>query len=585
MDQLVSHYSVSKFKKKSRSGLFGRSTVYSSVQRTEDMCLIFASENINNPLKKVGIFTEVMKTQMLNEETTDFLQYHKIKTMSVVENLQIQKNSWEFNSNFDSGNLGKVFKYKENEFVLVLRKDFSNENYSHWFYFSVIPEHSFSEAVFHIANISKKDSALLQGMQIVVRSGAKWERGGKSIRFKENTEFLPYTLGEKGFSLSFSYGFTSKLKHFFAYTYPYTYQDLIHSTSVLSHKYPLICNISELCKSLSGLSCPLISITSPQTTEKKVIFFMGRVHPCEAPSSHIINGLLKFLTSSTEEAENLRNHFIFKIIPMLNPDGVKFGNTRCSLLGVDLNRRWISPSQVLHPEIFFAKNLIRNTQITHEIAMICDVHSHAKKKNAFIYGCSARDTDKIARKNNSMAKLVPVLLAKKNSHFSFKDSHFKMDKYKEATARIALFKEFGIVNSYTVETSYFGSESQKVFELSDWENLGCDLARTCFSMVSQISVQNLMKPALEWIKSQKRPKKQIFAISGKLKKKGLLEPNSRLLTERSGPEIRKLNRYKSSRLTSPDSGIPSNRADSKNIFLHKSPGFPEDSLRKLPLIV
>jgi len=40
----------------------------------------------------------------------------------------------------------------------------------------------------------------------------------------------------------------------------------------------------------------------------------------------------------------LRDNFVFKVIPMLNPDGVIVGNYRCSLSGLDLNRQWQGPS-------------------------------------------------------------------------------------------------------------------------------------------------------------------------------------------------------------------------------------------------
>ena len=51
-------------------------------------------------------------------------------------------------------------------------------------------------------------------------------------------------------------------------------------------------------------------------------------------------GILHFLTGDTEAAESLRKLFIFKIVPMLNPDGVIVGNTRCNLAGADLNRQY-----------------------------------------------------------------------------------------------------------------------------------------------------------------------------------------------------------------------------------------------------
>jgi murein tripeptide amidase MpaA len=51
----------------------------------------------------------------------------------------------------------------------------------------------------------------------------------------------------------------------------------------------------------------------------------------------MLEGIIEFLLSNSKEAIFLRKNYIFKIVPILNPDGVIYGNYRCSLLGVDLN--------------------------------------------------------------------------------------------------------------------------------------------------------------------------------------------------------------------------------------------------------
>lgn len=51
-----------------------------------------------------------------------------------------------------------------------------------------------------------------------------------------------------------------------------------------------------------------------------------------------MEGAIDYIVSSEEGARLLRDKFVFKIIPMLNPDGVIIGNYRCSLSGQDLNR-------------------------------------------------------------------------------------------------------------------------------------------------------------------------------------------------------------------------------------------------------
>jgi murein tripeptide amidase MpaA len=83
--------------------------------------------------------------------------------------------------------------------------------------------------------------------------------------------------------------------------------------------------------------------------EKKYVFLISRTHPGETISSLMIERVVKYLTSNEKEAVELRHAYVFKIIAMVNPDGVLHGNSRCSLPGRDLNRSWDKIDQYLFP--------------------------------------------------------------------------------------------------------------------------------------------------------------------------------------------------------------------------------------------
>jgi murein tripeptide amidase MpaA len=116
------------------------------------------------------------------------------------------------------------------------------------------------------------------------------------------------------------------------------------------------------------------------------VVLTGRIHPGESNGSWMLKGAIDFLTSDAPEAELLRDNFVFKIIPMLNPDGVINGNYRCSLSGSDLNRRWKTPSKYIHPTVYFTKRLCREFQKERKLALYLDFHGHSRKHNVFMYG-------------------------------------------------------------------------------------------------------------------------------------------------------------------------------------------------------
>ena len=67
-------------------------------------------------------------------------------------------------------------------------------------------------------------------------------------------------------------------------------------------------------------------------------------------------------------------------MPMINPDGVIYGNFRCNLSGEDINRKWTEPNKILHPVIFTLHNQINLwLEQQRNVNFFIDLHGHSKK--------------------------------------------------------------------------------------------------------------------------------------------------------------------------------------------------------------
>lgn len=213
-------------------------------------------------------------------------------------------------------------------------------------------------------------------------------------------------------------------------------------------------DISLLCFTLSGLRCDLLTITDPdeansRINERRCIFLSARVHPGESNSSHIMHGIIKYLLGDSETAGNLRRRYVFKIIPMLNPDGVYFGNHRTGMTGEDLNRQWLSPDKLSHPTIYWAKQLLEHMAAIDNLPVLCvDIHGHSRRKNVFMFG-----NDPLQQNPDSF----PCILSRICDNFDLAGCQWTIDSSKEGTARVVWFKELGIKQSFTLESSYCGS--------------------------------------------------------------------------------------------------------------------------------
>ncbi|NWI16813.1 CBPC3 carboxypeptidase, partial [Crypturellus soui] len=370
-------------------------------------------------------------------------------------------NTLIFEARFESGNLQKVVKVNEFEYQLTLRTDLYTSKYTQWYYFQVSNTQAGMPYRFTIVNFTKPNSLYKRGMRPLLYSEADarkhnvgWRRTGNEIKYYRNRA------GEGGrqyFSLTWTFQFPhSRDTCYFAHCYPYTYsnlQDYLVSVS----KDPVkskFCKIHILCHSLARNIVYVLTITNPhdgdKDTKRKAVILTARVHPGETNSSWIMKGFLDYILGNSGNAQMLRDNFVFKVIPMLNPDGVIVGNHRCSLAGQDLNRKYRSNLKDFYPSIWYTRNMIKRVMEERDIILYCDFHGHNRKKNVFVYGCERKQQ---AKAPTLHPRVFPLLLSKIcPDKFSFPDCRFRVQKSKEGTGRVVMWK-MGISNSYTLEAS------------------------------------------------------------------------------------------------------------------------------------
>ncbi|CAM1319123.1 AGBL2 (predicted) [Pycnogonum litorale] len=404
---------------------------------------------------------------------------------------RLDDSTLQFESRFECGNLEKVYRLSDFKYVLYVRSDLYTSKHNQWFYFRIRNTQRRVVYRFSIVNFHKSSSLYSMGMRPLFYSvknatlnNVGWIRVGYDISYckNENCSEDANSSGLPTYTMSFSFDFPyDDDTVYFAHCYPYTYTDLqnylrdMHNDKFKS----TICKQRVLCRSLAGNYIFVLTITSPGSfTDRKVVIITTRVHPGETNSSYVVKGLIDYVTSDCAEAKLLRDKFIFKIIPMLNPDGVIVGNTRCSLSGLDLNRMYRTVVKENFPSVWYAKQLIHSLLNEHEVLMYCDIHGHSRKHNVFMYGC---DNYKYSYQRYK-ERVFPIMFQQTApGYFSYDSCKFNVQRFKEGTGRVTMWK-MGITNSYTLETSFCGSSMSKNsgihFNVRDFETIGRHFCKT-----------------------------------------------------------------------------------------------------------
>ncbi|XP_070209667.1 uncharacterized protein [Littorina saxatilis] len=406
-----------------------------------------------------------------------------------------------FESRFESGNLRQARRMGMYEYELVLKTDLYTSRHTQWYFFRV---HNAQPGVTYkvkIVNLLKSDSLYNYGMRPLVyseRDAAEkqtgWIRTGHHINYTKNISNTTSPLLSRCFPyhmLEWQMAFpNADDTYYLAHCYPYTFTDLKEDLDVLmaSPGRKACIRREVLCESRAGNSCFLLTVTNFESEEpKKAVVVSARVHPGESQASWMMKGLLEFITGDHPVAKELRDKFVFKMVPMLNPDGVIVGNYRCSLAARDLNRNYRRPRRENFPTIFAVKAMIEELSQDHEIMLYCDLHGHSRKHNVFMYGNNTSSEEDTSGTGAARAfiseRLFPWLMATKcPDKFAFRSCKFQIRRCKESTGRVVMWRQMNIYNSFTLEATFSGTiidkEQCRHFNVRDLMDIGRGLAQT-----------------------------------------------------------------------------------------------------------
>ncbi|OMJ84468.1 hypothetical protein SteCoe_14423 [Stentor coeruleus] len=382
----------------------------------------------------------------------------------------------EIDSDFDSGNLARAERSGAKSYHLWIGPDCigtqAENSCRSWFYFKVTVKTP-QTLYFLIKNMNLQFKIFREGMKPVYKINDRWERIPGPVTFNLNDD------DPNSMELSFSLFITKEM--YIAFTYPWSHAE--HKTllsdikatcinkSIYYHEENLIytlekreCEIITISGTLGMLEereKPIVNLfpnggeRSKSFNGKKYVLLTARVHPGETQGSFMINGFLKFIVSDDPRAVCLRDHFVFKIVPMLNPDAVIRGHYRTDTKGINLNRFYTNPSLVEHPTVYAVKEFF--LAFKDQIHCYIDLHGHATKKGCFVYGNYMEFNKEVE------CYLFPKLIALNCINFDFEGSNFteknmrakdKRGLSKEGSGRVALFKFSGLPRCYTLECNF-----------------------------------------------------------------------------------------------------------------------------------
>ena len=475
------------------------------------------------------------------------------------------KNDVIFTSEFNSGNMKQCTQINDNEYSILIAMDCEGKtllntitNYKVWFYFGV---KSLKEKNIYITieNLNNFYKIFKNGYKIVYN---ELDAGITPIQFQST-----YTEGEENnwkrldaeynialdektnlLSIKFNYYLPEDRYVLFAFCFPWSYEkneaylkyisdnylnkienepnmniyyyDEILTLSKEKRKIHLLTITSkkniDLTKNeqhISGLF-PYKNRCNLSIHDKHIIFITARVHPGETPGTLIFNGILKTLINSDNQLNNiLLDNFVFKLIPIINVDGVSNGYFRLDQNGFNLNRCYLNPNQKDNPENFAIIKLFYFYSSKYKIRYYFDLHADMNSRGVYTFGNALKLFE------DHVENVLFSFIFKINcQHVDFSHCIFTERSMgtktknemagKEATSRVQFYQRTGLIHTYTVESSYYKgifnkdnmeNENASIYMINDFEKTGYDLLKSILDYEEILLSDNLLRSEYQTI--------------------------------------------------------------------------------------
>ena len=461
-----------------------------------------------------------------------------------------------FTSEFNSGNMKQCTKINENEYSLLIALDCEGKtlsntvsNYKIWFYFGV---KSIKKKLIKISidNLNNFYKIFKNGYKIVYN---ELKFGETPSQFQESyteneennwkrldTEYN-ISLDEKTnlLSIKFEYDLPEDQYVLFAFCFPWSYEKNEAYLKYLNENYINKKNETNiyyhdeiLTLSKEKRKIHLLTITSKSNVEsskkeqyisglfpeknrnnltlhdRHIIFITARVHPGETPGTLTFNGILKTLINADNPLNKLLlDNFVFKLIPIINVDGVSNGYFRLDQDGFNLNRCYLNPNQKINPENYAITRLFYFYSSKYKVRYYFDLHADMNTRGVYTFGNALKVFEEHVEN-----VLFSFIFKINSNHVDFSHCIFTQRSMgtksknesagKEATSRVQFYQKTGLIHTYTVESSYYKgifnkdnieNENGEIYMINDFEQTGYDLLKSILDYEELLLSDNLLR--------------------------------------------------------------------------------------------